>query len=69
MAIYAETARAQRTGIDLPPQDFRVDRDEEFIPVARELLRSFKKIEGHLPDDFAELESWAEYVRWKAQVK
>jgi hypothetical protein len=32
---------------------------------ARELLRSFKEIEGHLPDDYAELESWAGYIRWK----
>ena len=40
--------------------------DEAFMPQARELLRSFKEIEGHLPVDYAELEIWAGYVRWKA---
>jgi len=71
MAIYAELVRSQRKGQppELPQQGFRVDRDEEFIPQARELLRSFKEIEGHLPDDTAELEAWAGYMRWKAQVK
>jgi hypothetical protein len=42
------------------------NNDEAFMPQARELLRSFKEIEGHLPDDYAELEIWAGYVRWKA---
>jgi hypothetical protein len=39
--------------------------NEAFMPQARELLRSFKEIEGYLPDDYAELESWAGYIRWK----
>jgi hypothetical protein len=39
--------------------------DEAFMPQARELLRSFKEIEGHLPDNYAEFEIWAGYIRWK----
>jgi hypothetical protein len=70
MAIYAETYRHLRDGEppQLPPLKVSVDRDVEFIPQARELLRSFKEIEGHLPDDFVELEAWAGYVRWKASL-
>jgi len=43
-----------------------LDGDEAFMPQARELLRSFKETEGHLPVDYAELEAWAGYVRWRA---
>jgi hypothetical protein len=36
-----------------------VVNDEQFIPQAQQLLRSFEAIEGRLPRDYLEIETWS----------
>ena len=39
--------------------------DTKFLTPAAQAIEAFTRIEGHAPEDYSELEAWAEYVKWR----